>query len=188
VPASTRTLSTAEERREAVLEAGMRVFAERGIHGTPTLEVARAAGISQAYLFRLFPSKEALAVAIVERCNERIHAAFAQAAADAQGSGQEVLGAMGMAYRGLLDDRDLILVQLHAHAASPSVPAIRAAMCDGFAALVELVRRVSGASDDDVQGFFAHGMLMNVVAALDAGSLDAPWARVLSALGSEAAC
>ncbi len=36
-----RTLSTAEERREAVLEAAMRVFAARGFHGTPTTETSQ---------------------------------------------------------------------------------------------------------------------------------------------------
>jgi AcrR family transcriptional regulator len=43
-----RTLSTAEDRREAVLEAAMDVFAQRGYLGTPTLPIAKAAGISQA--------------------------------------------------------------------------------------------------------------------------------------------
>src|SRR4051794_20968361 len=138
--ASPRTLSTADERREAVLSAGMRVFAERGIHGTPTLEVAKAAGISQAYLFRLYPTKEALAVALVERVNERILTTFQAAAARAQATGMPVLGAMGEAYAGLLEDRDLTLVQMHAHAASPSVPAIREACRDSFRKLVTFVR------------------------------------------------
>ena len=47
-----RTLSTADARREALLEAALPLFAEKGITGTPTLAVAKASGISQAYLFR----------------------------------------------------------------------------------------------------------------------------------------
>src|SRR4051795_246991 len=99
--AAKRTLSTAEARREAVLEAGMSVFAERGFLGTPTTEVAKAAGISQAYLFRLFPTKSDLVLAVVNRSNDRIADAFAKAAAQARGrgeSGEDVMMAMGEAY------------------------------------------------------------------------------------------
>ncbi|MBA2512743.1 MAG: TetR/AcrR family transcriptional regulator [Solirubrobacterales bacterium] len=175
-----RTLSTADARRETVLAAAAHVFAARGIYGTPTTEVARAAGISQAYLFRLYPSKEALAVALIERVHERIHETFAQAAAQAASAGEEVLPAMGRAYVELLKDQDLMLLQLHAHAASPDVPAIRAASRDGFRRLVEFAQRVSGAPDEEVQRFFAHGMLLNALAALDAMELDEPWARTLA--------
>lgn len=177
---ATRTLSTADARRETVLAAATRVFAARGIYGTPTTEVARAAGISQAYLFRLFPSKEALAVALIERVHERIHETFVQAAARAQSAGEDVLPAMGRAYVELLQDRDLMLLQLHAHAASLDVPAIREASRGGFERLVAFAQSASGASEDEIQRFFARGMLLNVLAALDAMDLDEPWARVLA--------
>jgi AcrR family transcriptional regulator len=174
-----RTLSTAEERREEVLVAAEKVFAARGIHATPTLEVAKAAGISQAYLFRLFPTKSDLAIALVQRCNERIRSTFAAAAARAKAAGEDVLHAMGQAYVELIGDRDLLLVQLHAYAAAVSMPEIRDAMRDEFRALSELVARESGASPDEVRSFFAQGMLLNVLGALDAFALDEPWARAL---------
>src|SRR4051794_29831432 len=103
-PTTTRTLSTAEDRRETVLRAAMPVIAARGIHGAPTAEIAKQAGISHAYLFRLFPTKSDLAVAVVERANQRIYDAFAQAAAAAGPTGEEKLTAMGMAYSELLED------------------------------------------------------------------------------------
>ncbi len=78
---SKRTLSTADVRRETVLEVGMSAFAERGFLGTPTTEIAKAAGISQAYLFRLFPTKSDLILAVIARSNERIKEAFVAAAA-----------------------------------------------------------------------------------------------------------
>jgi AcrR family transcriptional regulator len=179
-PAATqRTLSTAEVRREEVLAAAGRVYAERGLHA-PTTDVARAAGISQAYLFRLFPTKADLALALIDRSNERIHAAFTAAAAQAKATGADVLAALGDAYTALLGDRELLLVQLHAHAASPQEPAIRDAMRRCFARLVELVERESGASPEEIRSFFAMGMLLNVLAALDATALDAHWAEVLA--------
>ncbi len=180
-----RTLSTADVRREAILAAGMRVMAARGIHGTPTLGVAKAAGISQAYLFRLYPTKADLARALVERCNERIHATFVAAAARAKADGEDVLHAMGAAYAELIQDRTLLLMQLHGHAAAPDEPAIQAAMRDGFRRLHTLVQAETDATDEEIARFFATGMLINVMTALGAHDLDEPWARKLCELPDE---
>jgi len=177
-PPSPRTLSTAEERREEILEAAQGVFALRGLHGTPTMEIAKAAGISQAYLFRLFPTKAELYIALVQRGNERIHRTFVDAAAAAKSSGEDVLKAMGGAYVGLLADRELLLGQLHAFAACDD-EAVRTEMRRGFARLVDLVERESGATPDEVRAFFAHGMLLNVLATMRAEDSDAHWAHVL---------
>jgi AcrR family transcriptional regulator len=177
-PSSTRTLSTADERRETILAAAQGVFAARGLHGTPTMEIAKAAGISQAYLFRLFPTKAELYIALVQRCNERIHRTFVEAAAAAKAAGGDVRAAMGQAYVGLLADRELLLGQLHAFAACDD-DAVRAEMRRGFARLVELVERESGADPEQVRDFFAHGMLLNVLAAMRAEESDAHWAQVL---------
>jgi AcrR family transcriptional regulator len=176
--AAARTLSTADERREEILAAAERVFAARGLHGTPTMEIAKAAGISQAYLFRLFPTKAELFSALVERCNARIERTFTDAAAAARAAGEPVMSAMGNAYVGLLADRELLLNQLHAHAASDD-PAIRDQMRSGFARLVEIVERETGADAQEVRTFFAHGMLLNVLAAMQAQDVDEHWAEVL---------
>jgi AcrR family transcriptional regulator len=179
-PSATRRLSTAEERREAILAAAMPVVAARGIHATPTAEIAKQAGISHAYLFRLFPTKSDLAIAVVERTNQRIYDAFAAAAAGVDGSGEEKLHAMGLAYSELLEDRELLLLQLHSHAAAAEDEAIRKTARKGFARLVELVERETGLDAAIVGRFFATGMLMNVMAALDAGSVNEHWADVLA--------
>jgi AcrR family transcriptional regulator len=173
-----RTLSTAEERRAAVLEAAVKAFADRGLYGTPTMDIAKAAGISQAYLFRLFPTKTELFVALCERSCERIESTFAAAAARAKAKGSSPLRAMGEAYAGLLDDRDLLLSQLHMHAAAQE-PEVREAVRRGWERLVEVVIRESGARPEEVKRFFADGMLLNVVAAIEAPAVDEPWARVL---------
>ena len=179
-PSATRTLSTAEDRREAVLQAAMPAIAARGIHATPTADIAKRAGISHAYLFRLFPTKSDLAVAVVERANQRIYDAFAAAAASAGPSGEEKLHAMGMAYSELLEDRDLLLIQLHSHAAAGEDERVRETARRGFERLVDIVERESGADPTLVGRFFATGMLLNVMAALDAGSLTDHWAEVLA--------
>src|SRR6266550_6176841 len=104
---------SAEERRETVLEAAVAEFALRGLAGTSTEDVARRAGISQPYLFRLFPTKKALFLALVERCFRQVAAAFEAAAGDRVA--EDALDALANAYHQLLEDRTLMLLQLQAY-------------------------------------------------------------------------
>ena len=163
---------TEDERRESVLEAALIEFAARGLDGTSTEDVAHRAGISQPYLFRLFPTKKALFLALVDRCFQRVAEAFTAAAAD--WVGEEALEAMGDAYEQLLDDRTLLLLQMHAYAACDD-PDIRTATRAGFRALWLLVERLTGMSFERVTEFFAMGMLMNVAAAMDLPAVDERW-------------
>jgi AcrR family transcriptional regulator len=176
---TVRTRSTAEQRRDEVLEAATRAFAARGFAGTPTLDIANAAGISHPYLFRLFPTKTDLAVAVVQRCNRRIHQVFSAAAARAHARGEDVLAAMGAAYLTLIQDGETPLVQLHAHAASVSEPRIREAMRAGLADLYALVSTETQRGDAEIRAFFGYGMMLNALCALDATTLDADWARTM---------
>jgi AcrR family transcriptional regulator len=170
----TRQRMPAAERRELVLEAAVAEFAAHGLAATSTEEVARRAGISQPYLFRLFPTKKALFLALVERCFRRVEDTFMQAAGDL--TGDEALAAMGDAYERLLDDRTLLLLQMQAYAACDD-PDIRAATRAGFKHLWELAERITGLPFQRMVEFFAAGMLMNVAAAMDLGSVDERWAR-----------
>ena len=52
-----RRLSAAEERRSDLLEAAVIEFAENGYHGTRTADIAARAGVSQPYVYALFPDK-----------------------------------------------------------------------------------------------------------------------------------
>jgi AcrR family transcriptional regulator len=174
-----RTLSTAEERREAVLEAGMSVFAEKGFLGTPTTEVAKAAGISQAYLFRLFPTKTDLVLAVVERSNLRIEETFRNAAAQARATGQDPMEAMGEAYSALLEDRSMLMTQIHQFAAAASMPEVAEVSRAFFAELYALVLRETDLDAEGVHQFFATGMLLNVMAAIGATDDHGPWASSL---------
>jgi AcrR family transcriptional regulator len=163
---------SAEERRESVLEAAVTEFAARGLDGTSTEHVAHRAGISQPYLFRLFPTKKALFVALVERCFLRVSETFTAAAADR--TGREALEAMGEAYRQLLEDRTLLLLQMHAYAACDD-PEIRDATRTGFRQLWLQVERLTGLPFEQVTEFFAMGMLLNVAAAMDLPAVDERW-------------
>jgi AcrR family transcriptional regulator len=166
---------SSDERREDVLRAAVAEFAERGFAGTSTEAIARRAGISQPYLFRLFPTKKALFIAAAKRCTARIKAEFEKSADGLVG--QEALTAMGHAYRDLLADRQWLLLQMQMYVESHD-PEIRDAARAGFADLWATVERISGASEEDVVQFFAIGMLLNTGAAMELDELDDRWARL----------
>lgn len=179
-PPGVRQLSTAAERREVLVEAAVSAFAEHGFHGTPTTEIAKAAGISQAYLFRLFPTKSELYVAAVDRCYRRLGDAMRAAAEDESAEGETAAERMGHAYSDLMQDRTTLSATLHAFAAaSGDDPAIREAVRRGYGELIELIQRLGGLSGDELSAFVGKGMLMTVLAGMDAPSIDAPWAHEL---------
>ena len=162
----------AAERRELVLEVAVAEFAARGLAGTSTEDVARKAGISQPYLFRLFPTKKALFIALVERCFQRVKDTFTAAAEGLTGA--DALVAMGDAYEQLLEDRTLLQLQMQCYAACHD-PEVRDATRAGFKGLWELSERLTGLPFQDVVDFFAVGMLINVAAAMDLPAVDERW-------------
>src|SRR6201984_1515239 len=87
---------SAAERKDDVLDAAMVEFAERGLEGTSTEDIARRAGISQPYLFRLFGTKKELFIATVTRCFRETLELFQRAAEGKRG--EEALHAIGQAY------------------------------------------------------------------------------------------
>jgi AcrR family transcriptional regulator len=174
--APTRRKS-ADERREEILAVAVRHFAEGGYHGTSTEVIAREAGISQPYLFRLFRTKKELFLACTDRACEKVIAAFRGAAERAE-PGHE-LEDMGHAYvHELLPDRHALLMLMQGYAAVAD-PEIQAHVRDGYGQVVEEVSRLSGASADDIWSFFATGMLLNIVTALDLGEIagEKRWAK-----------
>ena len=180
---ATSTRQTAEERREAVLEAARHEFARHGVHGASTDAIARRAGISQPYLFRLFGSKKELFLAVNEACMARTLDVFRNAASGK--SGAEALRAIGDAYRRLIeDDRAMLQGQLQAYAAAVEDEDVREGVARGYGRLVDYVETVSGADAHTISRFFAAGMLLNVLSAMDSSLTADPresWAARLAA-------
>jgi AcrR family transcriptional regulator len=157
--------STSDERREQVIGAAVKEFAAHGFHATSTGAIAKRAGISQPYIYALFPNKHELFLAVHRHVVDRIRRAFLEAARGGADP-EERLSRMGDAYGRLLADRDEILAQMQAHAAAGD-PELRDSVRDEFLRLAEDIRRMSGASQEQVVAFLAKGMLLNVVAALE---------------------
>ena len=153
---------TASERREQILHAALTVFADGGYAGTTTDQVAREAGVSQPYVVRLFGGKQPLFAEVYSRASARVVAALAAVA-----PGPDAKQEMGEAYIGLLADRNLLLLLMHGFAAG-SEPEIgrlaRWTLSEAFRLYVER----TGEGPDEARIFVAHGMLINVLLAVNA--------------------
>jgi AcrR family transcriptional regulator len=177
----TTTRKSQAERREEILEAAVEEFAEHGYHGASTEGIARRAGISQPYVFRLFGTKQELFKAVVSRCFRETLEMFQRAAEGKRGA--EALQAMGDAYVERLHvDRSRLLLQMQAYAACDDAE-ICAEVRAGFGDLVAYAERVSGLEQRAVSTFFAQGMLLNVFASMGlfVGDASEPWAERLLA-------
>ena len=155
--------SSSDERREQVIRAAVKEFAERGFQATST--IAKRAGISQPYIYALFPNKHELFLATHAHVIGHIRDAFTEAARGLDDP-EERLHAMGKAYIELLEERDEILVQMQSHAAARD-PALRNVVRREFTGLIDHIERVAGVPRQKALDFVAVGMLLNVIAALD---------------------
>jgi AcrR family transcriptional regulator len=165
-------------RREEILDAALQEFAERGYHAASTEDIARRAGISQPYVFRLFGTKKELFKAVVARCFRETLDMFQRAAEGLRG--EEALRAMGNAYvERYLTDRIRLRAQMQAYAACDD-PDICEVARQGYGDLVAYVERVSGLEPRRVADFFATGMLLNVFASMGlTGEASEPWSERL---------
>lgn len=167
----------AAERREELIAAAVHEFAHGGLHGTAVDRIARRVGVAQPYVFSLFPTKRELFIAALERSFERVAETFRAAASDyaagrASADCEDVLEAMGHAYKEmLLDDRDHLMLQHQSYAACDDEQ-VRACVRLRFAGLADLARELSDAHPERLDDFFRHGMALNVAAALGVEDLS----------------
>jgi len=173
IVSASPTRRTSDQRRDQVLDAATHEFAAHGYNAASTAAIAKLAGISQPYIYALFPNKRELFLAAHARMIDHLRSTFLQAARGSEDP-EERLQRMGLAYRPLIEaDRDQLLLQMQGHAAAGD-PEIGPSVAAAFKALFDDVRRVSGAPEDEVARFFACGMLINVTTALGLSELAAP--------------
>lgn len=161
---------SADERRESVIRAAIHEFARGGYYGTSTEAIARRVGVSQPYLFRLFPGKQAIFLAAAARCIERTREVFARAADGLVG--EEAGLAMAEAYqRHITEDPQVVLMQLQMYVTVAAAEAtgdrefgelVRA----GWLELWDTVRVPLGGDVAETTTFMAYGMLINTLTAM----------------------
>ena len=173
-----------DERRDQVIAAALIEFAEGGLAGTSTEAIAVRAGISQPYLFRLFGTKKDLFVATYDLVGLRIINELTRAAAGLEG--EEAKVAMGDAYLELMQDPEVLQVQLHGFAAAAADPDIARSCRRTFEVLADLFFDRTHGTDEQLREFFAMGMLINVMSAIDLLSVSEPWAQSLCQVGDKA--
>lgn len=179
VTTATTTRKTADERRGEILIAARGEFALKGLHGASTDAIARKAGISQPYLFRLFGTKKELFLACMHQCLDDMLVGFGEASKGL--SGEEALKAIGDAYTEMLHTDPLRLrAQMQGYAAAAD-PEVREVIRQGFGRLVEFAEQVSGQPPEVVSHFFATGMLLNVLAMMGVLTDPEPWTERLVA-------
>lgn len=161
------------ERREQVLTIAAEEFAARGLHGASTEAIAREAGITQAYVFRLFTTKKALFLEVVRAAFDRVTTGMLTAAGDE--TGLAALSAMGGQYYDLLADRTHLRLQLQGFAACGD-DEVRDVVRASFAAMWDAVADTTELDAVTVKSFLAYGMLLNTGAALAVEDVGEPWA------------
>ena len=154
---------TAAARRTAILEVAVHEFALHGLSGGSTELIAKAAGISQPYIFKLFGTKKELFMAAYDHVCARLDETYVDALKRHPGNPQ---AALDEAYRLLLDHRADMLMQLQAYAAAGD-PEIQVAVRERERQALSEFQTLTGASLDQVRAWFAKGLLLTVGAALE---------------------
>jgi AcrR family transcriptional regulator len=75
---ATGTSLSTDERRRSIIEAARPLFAERGFHAVTVREIAKAAGISEALIYKHFPSKEELYNELLDYTREMLTLGFSR--------------------------------------------------------------------------------------------------------------
>jgi AcrR family transcriptional regulator len=171
-------------RREAILDAACEEIAVSGFAGATTADIARRAGISQPYVFRFFPSKKDLSLAVVDRCVGQLLADWERVL---PGPGETRLDALGRSYvEALPNRRTQLLVQLQAYAAAGD-PGMAEAMRHHLARIfryIVLQARRDGAAHPhaDAATFLSRGFLINAAMAIGLESTLTPeeWEGICS--------
>lgn len=138
--------------------AAISAFSATGYAGTSTDDIARAAGVSQPYVIRLFGSKQRLFVAAVEYAAKQIEKAFRE-------SGATELDKLGEAYNTLLQRYELLGTMMHGFAASND-PEIGERVRGCLGRIYQLVRELTGAQPREVADFLASGIFLTVLASM----------------------
>jgi AcrR family transcriptional regulator len=108
-------LAVREDKKELIIENAVAVFAENGYYKATTAMVAKAAGVTQPYVFHFFENKEELFKAVLDRAFGRIYDTFSEVQAPAD----QLIETMGQAFEQIIrTHRDEVLMVMQSHAIS----------------------------------------------------------------------
>jgi TetR/AcrR family transcriptional regulator len=175
------------ERREQILDAAVEEFAAHGYEATTTADIAARAGISQPYVYRFFPTKRELYIAVIDRCVARILNDWESAVPK---PGESRLDTLGRTYvEAIPARRSELMVKFGAYGASHDAE-IAAAMRHHLARLYRYVahqaeRDGSETPYFDAVQFIARGFFINasMVVGLESALTPEEWISVCGKSG-----
>ncbi|WP_163579607.1 TetR/AcrR family transcriptional regulator [Gracilibacillus saliphilus] len=102
-----------EDKKEIIIDNAVAVFAEKGYYKATTAMVAKAAGVTQPYVFHFFTNKEELFKAVIDRAFTRIYDTFSEV----QAPTDKLIETMGCAFEQIIQTHhDEVLMVMQAHA------------------------------------------------------------------------
>jgi AcrR family transcriptional regulator len=156
-----------EDRKEQIMDKAVGIFSEWGYYKATTALVARAAGVTQPYVFHFFKNKEELFNAVIDRAVNRIYETFSQVEAPAN----RLMETMGHSFFHIMQaHRDEIILVMQAHAISE--PKIREHVREKFRIIHEsIVAKFERVGIPDAEAaasqFIGTGLLITVSEVLD---------------------
>ena len=110
---------TGEERRAAILDSALAVFAQQGYHASSIDDIARENGVSKALIYEHFTSKAELYAELLEQYAGALFSALAEAVSDAGTSAAARLATGLDAFYGFVEDHRVAWRMLFREAADP---------------------------------------------------------------------
>jgi AcrR family transcriptional regulator len=156
-----------KDKKEIIIEKAVAVFAEKGYYKATTAMIAKAAGVTQPYVFHFFKNKEELFKVVIDRAFGRIYGTFSEVQAPAN----ILIETMGRAFEQIIQThRDEVLMVMQAHAIAED--GIREHVKNLFLAIFEsLTLKFGHAGIPNAKQTAAHfigtGLLITVAEVLD---------------------
>jgi AcrR family transcriptional regulator len=143
----TRKRLSGEERRAAILDSALAVFADRGYHASSIDDIAREAGISKALIYEHFSSKQELYAELIEHHADELFGRIATAIAAAGSAGATRLAVGVDAFYGFVEDHRVAWRMLFREVTDAEVAAVLDRVLAQVTALVAaLIAEDPGAS------------------------------------------
>jgi AcrR family transcriptional regulator len=161
--------SAAENKREQILQAAVRVFARQGYESTRVGDVAKEAGVAYGLVYHYFGSKEAVLEAVFREAWGRLLAAVALAEETGVDAPEQLSLVVKIVLRAWRDDPDLVRLLVREITRSPHIQDELDEIAQAFASLERIVRRgqeegtFRGDVDPRLAGWMLYGGLEEVL-------------------------
>jgi AcrR family transcriptional regulator len=150
------------DKKDLIIDGAVAIFAEYGYYKTTTAQIAKAAGVTQPYVFHFFSSKEDLYQAVLDRAFSRIYEVFSSIDAPSD----QLYEAMGHAFVDIMKShRDEILMLMQSYTIAE--PVIREHVKNQFKLVYDTVLgrfQQAGLPDPEVKTseFIGDGMMLTL--------------------------